>query len=220
MKQPTTTKNIITASFDLTRWIDAAPDAPESPPQPPRGEWAASLSTGLRKRYRRNWERPEDEQWKRRFQRIKDRLQNDHGIVAMIGNKGAGKTQLAAEVIKDLAPDTARYMRATALFRRIRLTFDKRSTETESDIERELSRTPLLVIDEIQERGESAWENQWLAEIIDIRYSDERPSILISNLTADEFKASLGDSIIDRMRQGGGMIEITGQSHRVHSSRG
>jgi DNA replication protein DnaC len=56
-----------------------------------------------------------------------------------------------------------------------------------------------------------------LTHIIDGRYGNERPTILISNLTAGELTASLGDSITDRMRQGGGIIEITGASHRVKS---
>ena len=217
MKSPTHAKDIITASFDLTAWIAAAPDAPESPPRPPSDEWAASPRTGLGKAYRRNWERPEDEQWQRRFQRIKDRLQNHRATLAIIGNRGTGKTRFAAEVIKDIAPDTATYTTAMALFLRIRATFDKGATETENDIVRELSRTKLLVIDELQERSESAWENRLLTHIIDKRYGDERPTLLISNLTAAELTASLGDSITDRMRQGGGMIEITGQSHRVKS---
>jgi DNA replication protein DnaC len=217
MKTPIHAKNLIGASFDLTAWIDAAPDAPESPPQPPGDEWAASVHTGLPKRYRRNWKRPEDEQWKRRFQRIKDRLKNDHGIVGIVGNRGTGKTQLAAEIIKDLEPDRAIYTTAMGLFLRIRATFDKEAKETQDRIVRELSRTPLLVIDEMQERAESAWENQMLTHIIDGRYGNERPTILISNLTAGELTASLGESITDRMRQGGGMIEITGQSHRVKS---
>ena len=214
MRQPIHAKNLIGASFDLSALIASAPDASESPPRPPSDEWAASPRTGLPTRYRRSWKHPEDEQWKRRFQKIKNRLQKDRGILGIIGNRGTGKTQLAAEVIKDIAPDTATYMTAAELFMRIRATFDKRTTETEIDIARELSRGPLLVIDELQERGESAWENRLLTEIIDKRYANERPTLLISNLTAGELTASLGDSITDRMREGGGIIEITGQSHR------
>jgi DNA replication protein DnaC len=144
-------------------------------------------------------------------------LKNHHGIFGIVGNRGTGKTQLAAEIIKDLEPDRATYTTAMALFLRIRATFDKAATENQKDIVRELSRTPLLVIDEMQERAESAWENQMLTHIIDGRYGNERPTILISNLTAGELTASLGDSITDRMRQGGGIIEITGASHRVKS---
>jgi DNA replication protein DnaC len=217
MRQPTHAKNLIAASFDLSALIASAPVASETPPQLPSDEYAASPRTGLGKAYRRNWERPDDEQWKRQFQRIKDRLQNHRATLAIIGNRGTGKTQLAAEIIKDIAPDTATYMTAAELFMRIRATFDKRTTETEIDIARELSRTPLLVIDELQERGESAWENRLLTEIMDKRYANERPTILISNLTAGELTASLGDSIADRMRQGGGIIEITGASHRSKS---
>lgn len=214
MKSPTHAKDIIAASFDLTAWIDAAPDTPESLPQPPSDDWAASLRTGLPTRYRRSWKHPEDEQWKRRFRRIKDRLQSDRGILGIIGNRGTGKTQLAAEIIKDLAPDSAIYITAAELFLRLRASFDKASSETESDIVRELSRAKLLVIDELQERSESPWENQRLTLIMDKRYANERPTLLISNLTAGELTASLGDSITDRMRQGGGIIEITGKSHR------
>lgn len=214
MKSPTHAKDIITASLDLAAWIDAAPDAPESPPQPPSDEWAASLRTGLPTRYRRRWEHPEDEQWKRRFQRIKDRLQNHRATLAIIGNRGTGKTQLAAEIIKDIAPESATYITAAELFLRLRASFDKGTSETESDIVRELSRAKLLVIDELQERSESAWENQRLTLILDKRYANERPTLLLSNLTTAELTASLGDSITDRMRQGGGVIEITGPSHR------
>ena len=217
MKSPTHAKDIITASFDFTALIQAAPDAPESPPQPPSDEWAASLHTGLPTRYRRRWKHPDDEQWNSRFRRIKNRLQKDRGIVAMIGNKGAGKTQLAAEIIKDLAPDSATYTTATELFLRLRATFDKEASETEIKIVRELSRTELLVIDELQERSESAWENQRLTLILDKRYANEKPTLLISNLTAAELTASLGDSITDRMRQAGGIVEITGASHRSKS---
>jgi DNA replication protein DnaC len=217
MKSPIHAKNLIGASFDLSALIAAAPDAPESPPQPPSDEWAAELNTGLPKRYRRFWQRPEDEQWKRRFQRIKDRLKSHHGIVGIVGNRGTGKTQLAAEIIKDLEPDRAIYTTAMGLFLRIRATFDKEAKETQDRIVRELSRSPLLVIDEMQERAESAWENQMLTHIIDGRYGNERPTILISNLTEEELTASLGHSIVDRMHQTGGIIKIVGQSHRVKS---
>lgn len=213
MRQPIHAKNLISESLDLTRWIDAALDTPESPPRPPSDEWAASPRTGLDKAYRRKWTRPEDEEWNSRFRRIKSRLKNDHSMIAMTGNKGAGKTQLAAEIIKDLWPNTATYTTAMALFLRIKDTF-KKANETENDIVRELSRTPLLVIDELQGRSENPWEDRLLTEIMDKRYANERPTILISNLTPEKLQESLGDSIADRMRQGGGIFEITGASHR------
>ena len=199
MREPIHAKKLIGANFDFAALIDAAPDAPELPPRPPGDEWAASCRTGLPTRYRRFWKHPDDEQWNRRFQRIKNRLQKDRGILGIIGNRGTGKTQLAAEIIKDLAPESATYTTAMELFLRIRATFDKGSSETEKDIVKQLASTQLLVIDELQERSESAWENRLLTEIIDKRYGNERPTILISNLTASELTASLGDSITDRM---------------------
>jgi hypothetical protein len=40
------------------------------------------------------------------------------------------------------------------------------------------------------------------------------PTIIIANAKPDALVASLGESIADRMRETGGIIEITGKSHR------
>jgi DNA replication protein DnaC len=61
----------------------------------------------------------------------------------------------------------------------------------------------LLVIDELQERGESDFENHKQTHIVDARYSRELPTILIANYTREEFAASVSPSILDRIRENG-----------------
>jgi DNA replication protein DnaC len=72
----------------------------------------------------------------------------------------------------------------------------------------------MLVIDEAQERGGTPWEDRILNHIIDRRYAAMIPTIIIANAKPDALVASLGESIADRMRETGGIIEITGTSHR------
>ena len=78
----------------------------------------------------------------------------------------------------------------------------------------ELARARILVLDEIQERGNTEWEDRVLTHLIDKRYGAMLPTILIANLKPNELKERLGPSIIDRMHEGGGLLEIAGQSHR------
>jgi DNA replication protein DnaC len=164
-------------------------------------------------RYREEWKRPEDFEWITTFDKIKDRIKNA-GIIALIGNRGHGKTRFAAEVARDLYPSRSQYVTAMDIFLRIRSSFRKTSTESEEEIVKELAQCPLLVIDELQERGNTEWEDRILVHIIDKRYGSMIPTILIANLTSEKLTENLGDSISSRMNEGGGIITVTGKSHR------
>jgi DNA replication protein DnaC len=122
---------------------------------------------------------------------------------------------LAAECVRDVCPQLAHYTTAMGLFLRIRATYGKGAGETEAEVIREISKIPLLVIDEIQERGGTAWEDRLLTHIIDKRYGAERATILIANLTEAGLADSIGDSITSRLFETGGIIELTGPSFRT-----
>ena len=53
----------------------------------------------------------------------------------------------------------------------------------------ELATTKLLIIDEVQERAESGFENRLLTHLIDARYAAMRPTIIIANLAKRELAA-------------------------------
>lgn len=139
------------------------------------------------------------------------------GIIALIGHRGTGKTRLAAEAMRNLAPEKGLYATAMGLFLRLRASYGKASKESEDEIVREMARTPLLILDEVQERGNTAWEDRILTHILDRRYGAMMPTIIIANLTEAALVDCLGESIISRLSETGGIIEITGPSHRVQS---
>lgn len=206
------TSNIVAGFAAL---IDAAPDAPE----PIKGTAAAprniSARTELPKRYRAEWPRPQlDPVWMGHFRKVMQKCE-DGGIVALIGPRGTGKTRLAAEALRNLAPEKGSYTTAMGLFLRIRASFGKTSRESESDIVSEMATTQLLILDEVQERGNTAWEDRILTHILDRRYGAMAPTIVIANLTEAALVDCLGDSIISRLTETGGILEIDGPSHRL-----
>ncbi len=147
-------------------------------------------------------------------------------IYAMAGNRGTGKTQLAAHLIdaairqfdrKAAKTDgfgPPRYVRALEVFLDIRACFRQSSSQAERDAIRGFVSPCMLVIDEMQERGETAWEDRILTHIIDVRYAEMRDTVLISNQPPGKFAEQLGPSIVDRMREGGGIVECVWESFR------
>lgn len=172
--------------------------------------------TGFPKRYQTEWPQPNDAQWHDRREAVID-VMTAGGILCLTGNRGTGKTRLAAEVARSRWNTTCRYTTAMGLFLRIRGTYGNRGGETESRIIEELTKTWLLVIDEIQERGNSEWEDRLLTHIIDVRYGNMKPTILIGNLTRQALITQLGDSIASRIAETGGFMELIGKSFRNQS---
>lgn len=203
---------------ELQALIDAAPDHPIPPPgmadAAPQGH-ILLRATGFPAAYRPEWERPMlDTGWTAHLATAANRIKSG-GILAMIGPRGTGKTRLAAEAARDFAPSKCRYATAMGVFLRLRRSYHAAATESEADIVDELATAPLLVLDEIQERGNTPWEDRILTHIIDRRYGDRGPTIIIANLSESALVDSLGDSIVSRFHECGGVLELNGPSHRL-----
>lgn len=174
--------------------------------------WALRGVTGWPDRYREAVETPpRGEEWLAAFEVAKEAVQKN-GIVVFYGKRGGGKTRMAAELA--VIAGMSRYRTAMRFFLTVRATFRKDSERTELEVIDELATTPLLVLDEIQERGETGFEDRLLTHLIDARYAANLPTILIANLTRKELSASLGDSIVSRAQENGKSIEFTWESYR------
>jgi DNA replication protein DnaC len=155
------------------------------------------------------------------------------GIIALIGPRGTGKTHMACGVVNtfNCLPGYAYaepcgayglhehrwalYRRAFDIFSEIKQTFSRKDGATQRDVIDYLARANLLVIDEIQVRSESAWENDVLTNLVDQRYADGRPTVLISNLNYAPFLDCVGDSIASRMLEVGAVKEADWPSFRM-----
>lgn len=154
-------------------------------------------------------------------------------LAALIGPRGTGKTQLAAELIVESCKPRpnihvasvgqvfpAKYMTALQLFLSLRATYRDKDGDSEMDVLDKLTtRYGLVVIDEVQERGNTDFEDRMLTHIVDRRYANLGDTLLISNLTADQFALAVGPSVVSRANEAGGIIVCDWPSFREASTK-
>lgn len=157
----------------------------------------------------------EHKQWNEYFELIRDKSGTGF-IVALLGRRGTGKTQLAACITRYFCEygHYCLYTTAMEIFIKIKETYGNKTQKTERDVINELRGFSLLIIDEFQDRGETDWENRLLTHIIDTRYREVRDTILIANMDAENFSKSAGASIASRMLETGGVLNFDWDSFR------
>lgn len=216
----------------LDELIEKAPESPESDSADDCEQIHKQGPTVTLEGWDARWRaagEPEGKLWLESLEKAK-RVIGRGGILILHGTRGAGKTRMAYEaaVSTPLPKDktgyfdgimthrrtTARYTTAMGFFLDVRATFSKKASKTERDVVDGMTDPGLLVIDEIQERSESAWENRLLTHVLDSRYASMRPTVIIANLKSERLEDCLGPSIMDRIHEGGGHIEFTWPSYR------
>lgn len=117
-----------------------------------------------------------------------------------------GKTHLSCAAVNLLcnAGRSARYARAMDIFTQIKSTFGAASKRSLIEVDEEFRKYDLLVIDELQVRSGTDWEENLLRAIIDIRSAELRSTILIANLKRETLLDYLGPAISKRINKRGG----------------
>lgn len=135
----------------------------------------------------------------------------------MVGGVGTGKTLLASAMLESLVDKhECLIIKVIDLVRSLKATWSKDSTETEEGLIKFYCKEDLLIIDEVGSQFGSDTEKLFIFDIIDGRYQDMKPTILISNLDIEGVKESIGDRCVDRLREGGGsMIAFNWKSLRA-----
>lgn len=137
--------------------------------------------------------------------------------IVMTGGPGTGKTHLAcaianAVIASDLV--SVRFRTVSELMRRIKDTYRKDSPRTESDVIEAYTWLDLLIVDEIGVQVGSDHEKLLLFDILNGRYQNLRPTILLSNLSAGDLETYLGHRVMDRYRECGTVLAFDWQSYR------
>ena len=141
----------------------------------------------------------------------------DGTSLILCGGPGTGKTHLGCGVANELLRQgfTALYTTATGLVRDIRSTWTKDSERTETDVIRAFIAPDLLIIDEIGVQVGSADEKIRLFDVINARYEQVKPTLIISNLDVKGVVEYLGERAADRLRENGGQaLAFTWGSYR------
>jgi DNA replication protein DnaC len=134
------------------------------------------------------------------------------------GTTGSGKTHLASALCFYLIENyqiKVLYTKAFDVLREVKETYNKNSKKTFSDVQDKHAKVDLLIIDEVGVQFGTETEKQILFEIINERYENIRPTILVTNLSLTNLKEFVGDRVIDRMKENGGKIIVfSGESFR------
>lgn len=131
------------------------------------------------------------------------------------GTVGTGKTHLSIGIANKIIADghTALFCTAAGIIRRVRSSWGK-NDESEVDAMNIFTMPDLLIIDEVGVQAGSDNEHQIMFEILNKRYENCLPSIMLTNLPLQDqtengivrkgLKSFVGERLLDRMREGGG----------------
>lgn len=140
--------------------------------------------------------------------------------LVLTGKPGTGKTHLAIGIAHAAIGQgsSAVFVTVSEAIRTFRASWRKDAERSEDKVLEDFSKPDLLILDEVGVQYGTEAEQLVLFEIINRRYMDMRPMILISNLPLQGEKtiqSYLGERAFDRLREGGGRVVVFDwESHR------
>lgn len=171
------------------------------------------------------------EKWKpaqrETYEEVKSLLKRTGAIIALIGERGVGKTTIVGQLIIERVMDESLllwervppYRKLSDLLATFKAIYADFGTKDPDELLARHNRlcsqdNPFLAIDEIHVCEEQKIKNRFMIDTLDKRYANLVDTIIISNETPEEFEASTDDSIRSRMKEHGRIIHCTWESWR------
>jgi len=135
--------------------------------------------------------------------------------LTLAGGKGTGKSHLSASIIHHIIPDrSALYATVGDVIRAVRDTWRRDSPISTGKMIENLRGLDLLVLDEIGVQSGTDGEHTILYDVLDGRYRDCAPTILLTNLGAAAMQQAIGDRLFDRLRETSKWVRCDWDSYR------
>ena len=145
---------------------------------------------------------------------FEENLRRGYGLIYS-GLPGTGKSHLAAAIMQAIMPKhQALYLTCMGMIRAVRGTWRKDSDSSESEILARFGSIPLLVLDEVGVQYGTDGEQTIIFELMDRRYREMMPTILLTNQNAKGFSEFVGERVYDRLREISTWVTFDWPSHR------
>lgn len=144
---------------------------------------------------------------------FEDVASKGRGLI-LSGKPGTGKSHLAAAVLQAHIEKDVLYATCLDLIRMVRETWRKDSQQSERQVLSYLANLDLLVIDEMGVQYGTDGEQTILFDVLDARYREVKPTILLTNQGAEGLRSYLGDRTFDRLRETCRFVAFEWESYR------
>ena len=140
----------------------------------------------------------------------------------LTGPVGSGKTHLAVAINDYIARILKRKLNyhtkfiifTTAIDLLSEIKYSYESNDTESTIKM-YENCSLLILDDLGIEKSTEWTHELFYKIIDTRYSNQKPTIITTNLSDEELKIKLSERITSRIYEMCEGIKFTGKDYRI-----
>lgn len=150
---------------------------------------------------------------------FKSHSKNGTGLI-FLGQPGTGKSHLAAAIIQKIMPQyQGLYATVSDCIRLVRETWRRDSEHSENQVLGRFIYTDLLVLDEVGKQYGSDGEQNILFDVIDGRYRERMPTIIMGNIKASELSVYLGERLADRLRETSTAISFEWPSYRPQAKK-
>ena len=126
------------------------------------------------------------------------------------GKPGTGKTHLAAAIANAvcLKGRNAVFLSVLKAISLVKDSWRKDAEISEKAAYKGMITPDLLILDEVGIQFGTEAEKIILFEILNGRYENVKPTIVISNLSLPEISNYLGERVVDRLKEGGGSVIV------------
>jgi DNA replication protein DnaC len=124
------------------------------------------------------------------------------------GKPGSGKTHLACAIGNAVMRNHGASVLFVTVFdviQRVKATYSDKD-QSERTVMRSFAEADLLILDEVGVQFGTDYEKVIITDLINRRYNDMRPTLILSNLDETELGQYLGARVMDRMFEGGGGV--------------
>lgn len=136
------------------------------------------------------------------------------------GMPGTGKSHIAGAILQGLLPKrVGLYTTCMNVIRNVRGTWRKDSERSESELLAIYRGVPLLVVDEVGVQYGTDGEQTILFDVLDGRYREMQPTILLTNQDRAGLKQFVGERAYDRLTETARWIPFDWPSYRLQARR-